>query len=279
MSDGESSRLLVMSSTVLITGANRGVGLALTQRYASDGWRVIATARDPAAATELIDLVRALPARVRLEKLDLENFADIDSLAASFVGQPIDVLLANGALTGGPADTFGQTDYEHWARAFKVNAMAQLRLAEAFAPHVAASRRRVMFFVSSRKGARVFGGVVGYMSSKHALNYVVFHIAHALRDKGVIAVAAHPGHVSTRAANFRGALTPTESADALSKIIARLTPADTAKFFDPDGSELQLITRQMNPNAFGAMSAADNATLTNELASGRKLGSADQTAR
>lgn len=263
-----------MSPTVLITGANRGVGLALAQHYAGEGYHVIATARDPAAAIALIDLVRAHPTRVRLEKLDLENFTDIDALASSFAGRPIDILLANGALTGGPADIFGQTDYDHWARAFKVNAMAQLRLAEAFASHVAASTRKVMFFISSRKGARVFGGVVGYMSSKHALNYVVFHIAHALRDKGVIAVAAHPGHVSTRAANFRGALTPADSATALAKIISRLTPADTAKFFDPDGSELQLITRQMNPNAFGAMSAADNATLTGELAAGRSLGSA-----
>lgn len=261
-----------MTSTVLITGANRGVGLAFAQKYAADGWRVIATARDPAGAGELIDLVCAHPTRVRLEKLDLENFAEINSLAASFAGQPIDVLLANGALTGGPADTFGQTDYDHWARAFRINTMAQLRLAEAFAPHIVASARKVMFFVSSRKGARVFGGVVGYMSSKAALNFVVFHVAHALKDKGVIAVATHPGHVATRGANHRGALTPEQSADALMKIIARLTPTDTAKFFDPDGSELQLITRQMNPNAFGAMSAADNATLSNELAAGHKLG-------
>jgi NAD(P)-dependent dehydrogenase (short-subunit alcohol dehydrogenase family) len=260
-----------MTGTVLITGANRGIGLALARAYAGQGWSVIATARDPAAADDLLTLVRAHPARVRIEKLDLENFSDIDALAAGFAGRPIDVLLANGALTGGPADRFGATDYDHWVRSFKVNAMAQLRLAEAFADSVTASRRKVMFFVSSRMGVRTFGGVVGYMSSKHALNFVVFHVADCLKEQGVIAVAAHPGHVATRAARYRGALTPEESAAALITIIARLMPADSGKFFDPDGSELQLITRQMNPNAFGAMTAGDNATLRGELADNQAI--------
>lgn len=262
-----------MTETVLITGANRGVGLALARAYAARGCRVIATARTPAAADELIGLVKDHPGRVRVERLDLEQFDDIDALARSLANRPIDILLANGALTAGPADRFGATDYDHWARAFKVNAMAQLRLAEAFAPHISASRRKIMYFVSSRMGARTFGGVVGYMSSKHALNFVVFHVADCLKDNQVIAVAAHPGHVATRAANFRGALTAEQSAAAQMAIIDRLTLTDSGKFFDPDGSELQLITRQLNPNAFGAMTAADNATLRGELGDGREISS------
>ncbi len=266
-----------MTETVLITGANRGVGLAMARAYTAQSCHVIATARDPAAADDLIELVRGNPGRVRLEKLDLENFTEIDQLAQSFSGWSIDVLIANGALTRGPPDRFGATDYDHWARSFKINAMAQSRLAEAFAPHVATSRRKIMFFVSSRVGARSFGGVVGYMSSKHALNFVVFHIADALKDKGVIAVAAHPGHVSTRAANFRGALTADESAAAQMKIIARQTLEDSGKFFDPDGSELQLITRQTNPNAFGAMSPANMAALRSELSAGVHIGSTNRS--
>ena len=251
-------------STVLITGANRGVGLALVEAYRADGWDVIATTRAPDPEDELHTLA-ARDDHVAILPLDLEQFDQIEALGKALAAKPIDVLFANGALTGGAIDTFGEVDYANWERMFRVNCMAQMRLAEVLADNVSASTHKKMMFVSSRVGARAMGGYVGYMSAKHALNYVTYSLSTALAQQGVTVAACHPGHVATRAARYRGALTPEECAACLKKVVDEMTMEDTGSFFDPDGSKLQLVTRQMNPDAFGAMSQKDSATLHAEF--------------
>lgn len=234
---------------VLITGANRGLGLALARRALELGHDVIATARDPGDAGALRAL--AGPDRLRLEALDLADFGAIDALAARLAGTPVDVLLSNGAITWSQEHPFGQTDYDGWMDHFRVNAMAPMRLAERFADHVAASRRKVMFFVASRVGPSPRFGHVPSRSSKSAQTQVVFQCALALRPRGIAVACAHPGWVATRATGHKGALTAEASAVLLWDIIARLTLAETGTFFEPDGTTLPIVTQQTAAKPYG----------------------------
>jgi NAD(P)-dependent dehydrogenase (short-subunit alcohol dehydrogenase family) len=238
--------------TVLITGANRGLGFGFAKSYLADGWTVHAAVRDPARAADLNALAAGAPGRLHVERCDLADFATIDVLGAKLRGKPIDVLLGNAALTTNPANTVGTTDYNAWMLAFRVNTMAQMRLAEVFVENVAASQKKTMFYLSSRVGANPPAGMILFRSSKTALNQVVFQLALMLKERGIVVACAHPGFVRTVSTANMGVFTPDESAGHLRKIIDRLTIADTGQFFEPDGSTLPIVTRQMNPNAFGS---------------------------
>lgn len=243
-------------ATVLITGANRGIGYVLAEAFVARGDDVIATARNTADAR--LSALTERSGRMRVLPMALDDFASIDRLGATLEGQPIDIFISNAALTGGELGTFGQTDYERFEACLVANAMAPMRLAERLAESVAASERRIMFFIGSRLGAHPFLGYAGYMVSKTALTQVVMQVSLALKTRGVIAVAAHPGWVATDATASHGQapLTPAQSAAMLMGIIDKLTMADSGRFFDPDGSELPLVTRQLEEKPYGKAKGA-----------------------
>lgn len=237
--------------TVLITGAARGLGLGLARSFLRKGWGVIAAVRNPDAAP-LTALRARHPTLLAIEYADLLDFDSIEACAGRLRGRPIDVLLGNAATTTSPAGGFGHTDYAAWAKLMHVNTFAQLKLAEAFVDHVASSDRRAMFFVSSRVGPSPTPGLIPYRTSKSALNQVVFQLALLLRDRGVCVACGHPGFVRTDATGQKGVFTVEQSADRLFVLIDRLELADTGKFFEPDGSELPIVTRQTKPATAGS---------------------------
>ena len=235
---------------VLITGSNRGLGLALVRTALAYGWRVYATARQPEQASNL----RALAGEDRLSilPLDLMDFASIDRLADRLAGVPIDVLLSNGAITGTKNNAFGETDYDVWADLNRANTMAPMRLAEALVENVAASDRKIMFFISSRIGPKPNFGYVDYRAAKSALSQVALQVALALKGRGIVSSCAHPGWVATKVATPPpGALSPDESARMLWRFIPTLTLADSCKFFDPDGTTLPIVTQQHEIKPYG----------------------------
>lgn len=238
--------------TAIITGANRGLGLGFTKAFLADGWDVIAAVRDPAKAEDFGTLAAAHAGRLAVERCDLADFATIDALAAKLKGRAIDLLLGNAAKTDNPANAIGKTDYTAWMDAFRINCMAQYKLAEVFADNVAASAQKKMFFLSSRIGAKPPPGMIFFRSSKSALNQVVFQLSLMLKDRGIIVACAHPGFVKTVSTANMGVFTADESAGYLKAIIERMTVNDSGSFFEPDGSTLPIVTRQMNPAAFGA---------------------------
>ncbi|MBM3515220.1 MAG: SDR family NAD(P)-dependent oxidoreductase [Alphaproteobacteria bacterium] len=238
--------------TALITGANRGIGFGLARAFLADGWEFIAAVRDPANAGDVRALATGHPGKVSIEKCDLADFTTIDALGAKLKGRAIDLLLGNAAKTDNPANTIGNTDYDAWIDAFRINCMAQYKLAEVLAENVAISAQKKMFFISSRIGAKPPPGMVFFRSSKSALNQVVFQLSLMLKDRGITVACAHPGFVKTISTANMGVFTIDESAGYLKKIIDRLTMDVSGSFFEPDGSTLPIITRQMNPAAFGA---------------------------
>ena len=238
--------------TVLITGANRGLGLGFTELFLAQDWRVIAAVRRPDHAPELAALKAQHMERVRVEHVDLADFATIAALGARVAGTPIDLLLGNGAKTDNPASTVGDTNYDAWTAAFRINCMAQMKLAETFVEHVAASAQKKMFFLSSRIGANPPAGMILFRSSKSALNQVVMQLSLLLKPRGIAVACAHPGFVQTPSTANMGVFTAAESAGHLKRVIDALSLETSGQFFEPDGSTLPIVTRQTNPNAFGS---------------------------
>ncbi len=222
--------------TVLITGAGRGLGLEFAKQYADDGWTVHAACRDPEAAATL----RGLGDGVRLARLDVTSAEQVAELADDLRGEAIDLLLNNAGIYGPREYPLGEIDYAAWAEVLRVNTLAPLRVAAAFAEHVATSGQKRMAFVSSRMGSieQNSGGAYIYRSSKAALNAAVKSLAIDLAPRGVTAVVIHPGWVRTDMGGPGAAIAPAESVAGMRRVFARLTPDDGGRFFGYDGSNL-----------------------------------------
>src|SRR5262249_27229968 len=153
---------------ILLTGASRGLGLEFAKQYAADGWKVIATCRNPAKAEAL----RAVSGAVEIEKLDVTDFVAIHRLADKLSGTAIDVLIANAGITGPRDMAPDRIDIEAWTEVFRIDTMAPLALAGAFGAHVAKSRERKAIAITSLMGsvgANNEGGFYPYRSAKAAL--------------------------------------------------------------------------------------------------------------
>jgi NAD(P)-dependent dehydrogenase (short-subunit alcohol dehydrogenase family) len=221
---------------ILITGANRGIGLEFARAFAADGWRVYAACRQPDKAQEPKDL----PGQITVHRLDVTDGLQVAGLARELAGQPIDILVNNAGIYGSRAG-FGQTDYDVWPQVFQVNVMAPLRLAEHFVEQLARSERRLIVNISSRMGSiaeNSSGGRYVYRSSKAALNMVAKSLSIDLAGRGITVVSFHPGWVQSDMGGPDAALTPGESVAGMRAVIARLGPSDNGKFFSYDGSEI-----------------------------------------
>jgi len=234
-------------SRILITGASRGIGLECARQYAEAGWDVVATCRDPARAPDLAALASRFP-RLVVERLDVTDHAAVDALAGRLRGTAIDLLL-NNAGDIGPRDPngsrlheqfFGTLNYAEWARIFAVNALAPVKVAEAFVEHVASSTARQMVFVSSTVGSNVEGlfPVFIYSSSKAALNKNVTMLAIALKARGIVCAAVCPGHVRTELGGKGALIDVDESVTGLRRVIEGLTLEHSGSFTRYDGTPI-----------------------------------------
>jgi NAD(P)-dependent dehydrogenase (short-subunit alcohol dehydrogenase family) len=222
--------------TVLITGANRGVGLEFARQYADAGWRVIATCRDP----ELARALKALEGDVRRHALDVADDSQIAALARTLADEPIDLLI-NNAGTGGPHDTFGDSDAAAWLKVLRVNAIAPLHMAERFLANLERGQRKLIVNITSKMGSigeNAGGGSYIYRTSKAALNMVTRTMANDLRPRGIIVIAVSPGWVKTDMGGVNALITAGESVGEMRAKIDILTLADSGHFFNYDGRAL-----------------------------------------
>ncbi len=225
--------------TVLITGSNRGIGLEFATQYAEEGWRVFACCRDPAGADVLNRLAGQHPQRVSIHALNVIDHQQIEQLAHSLAGQPIDLLINNaGVYPAQQVDSFGATDYSAWAHAFAVNTMAPLKMAEAFFKHVCRSQLKTIITVTSKMGSIADnrgGGSYIYRSSKAAVNIVVKSLSIDLEQNQIIAVLLHPGWVRTDMGGPNGLITAEQSVTGMRQVIAGLKLEDSGRFIAFDG--------------------------------------------
>ena len=225
--------------TILITGANRGIGLEFSRQYAMAGWYVLACCRHPETADALNNLAAQYSEQMTVYALDVTKHEQIEHLSQTLSNQPIDLLVNNaGIYPTSRSDGFGKTDYEAWASAFRVNTMAPLKMAESFIAHVSKSNLRTIVTITSKMGSvadNQRGGSYVYRSSKAAVNIVVKSLAIDLESAGITAVLLHPGWVRTEMGGPNGLISTEQSVTGMRQVISNLTQADSGKFYAFDG--------------------------------------------
>lgn len=227
--------------TVLVTGANRGIGLEFVQQYADDNWTVIACCRDPngESSAELREIAAAAEERVSVEAMDMLDHRSIEAVAEKYAGQSIDVLINNAGIIGPvpiqdhlDAQHFGTIDYDVWDQVIRTNTFAPIKMAEAFAEHVKASEQKKIITLSSTVGSfqEDVTPAFCYCTSKTAVTKAVQLLSEVLRKDDVIAMAFCPGHVKTRMGVGGATVEIPDSVTGMRGLIGSFTMADTGTF-------------------------------------------------
>jgi len=222
--------------TVLITGANRGIGLGFAKHYAKEGWEVLGCCRSPgeAAALKKLPGTRVLP-------LDVADEASIDALAKAISGAPIDLLL-NNAGNGGPVGVdFGASRQADWLPTLLTNTVGPYLMVERLAQNVLASKQKKIVSITSGLGS--IGQTDSdyapiYSISKAALNMGMKRIAHTLGPRGAIVVVMSPGWVKTAMGGQGAPLSVEKSVAGMTAVIADLSRKDNGTFRNHDGGTL-----------------------------------------
>ncbi|MBK1873201.1 SDR family oxidoreductase [Marinobacter sp. 1-3A] len=219
-----------ISSLVVITGANRGIGLELARHYASEGYEVVGVCRQ--SSDELAKVARQV-----IEGVDVTTAEGIAKLKTGLAGKHISLLINNAGLL--QDEVLGSIDFDSIRTQMEINAYAPLRVAEALIPLMGQGSK--IANITSRMGSIAdndSGGRYGYRASKAALNAFGKSLAMDLKPKGIAVAQLHPGFVKTRMVNFGGLITPEESARGLVEQIARLNLENTGSFWHSNGEEL-----------------------------------------
>jgi len=225
-------------SSIMITSANRGLGLEFVRQYAADGWRIFAACRNPDAADDLHKLARDRP--ITVFPMDVTDLSSVRHAAAGLNDEAIDVLVNSAGIIGKQGQRVGNIDYESWAQVLDVNTIGPLRVTEAFVEHVARSGRKVIVTITSGLGSitdNTSGGSIPYRTSKAAANMAMRSAAVDLAPRGIACVLVNPGWVKTDMGGPSAPLRPSESVAALKSLIATFGMAHSGKFFHYDGRE------------------------------------------
>lgn len=227
-------------SAVLITGANRGIGLEFAHQYSADEWEVFAACRDPSGARQLQEMARRSAAKLTTIPMDVTSSESVRSAAKQLGTVAIDLLINNAGTAGMPGQRTGDVDYENWVRVLDVNTMGPLRVIEAFAGHIARSRRRLIVTITSGMASladNTSGGSMAYRTSKAAVNMAMRGVAADLASRRIACIVINPGWVRTAMGGAGAPLTAEESVAAMRRLIERVGPEDSGKFFNHDGSQ------------------------------------------
>jgi NAD(P)-dependent dehydrogenase (short-subunit alcohol dehydrogenase family) len=228
-------------ASILITGANRGLGLEFARQYTRAHWRVFACCRRPDAAADLKAIADPTEGKTSLHALDVTDHGQIAALAKELADQPIDLLLNNAGVYEPLKTQLGKIDYGAWANVLAVNVLAPTRIVECFVDNVARSNRKQIACLSSQMGSiadNKSGAHYPYRSSKAALNMVVKSLSIDLRDRDVTVVALDPGWVRTDMGGPNAELAPADSIRGMIRVLEGLSIGDSGKHLSYNGAEL-----------------------------------------
>ncbi|MDZ4347994.1 MAG: SDR family oxidoreductase [Xanthomonadaceae bacterium] len=222
------------TQTVLITGANRGIGLEYARQFAAKGYRVIGTARNPAEAGELAEVAD------RVEALDVADGDSVAALARRLDGLPIDILINNAGIFDRSDTTIDAVDFARLEQTFAVNTFGPLRVAQALMPNLRAGGLKRIVSMSSQLGSieRSTGQWYAYRSSKAALNQINRTLAAELGEAGFVCVVLHPGWVRTDMGGENATNSPEHSVRALIALIEGFSAEDNGQFYDFQGASI-----------------------------------------
>ena len=228
-------------ATILVTGANRGIGLAFVRQYAAEGDHVHACCRAPDKADELQRIAAASEGRVTCHKLDVTNADDIARVAAALGDQPLDLLINNAGIYGGDRQTAREVDYVAWTEAFAVNTQGPLRMIQALRDNLVSAKHPKVITISSMLGSIADnggGGLIVYRSTKAAVNQVMKGLSHDLKGDNIIVCPMHPGWVRTDMGGSSADISVEESAAGVFARAWEVGIADTGTFVDYQGETI-----------------------------------------
>ena len=220
--------------TVLITGANRGIGLELARQYSTAGWQVVGTARNPAKADELSNL------DVRIMQLDVTDQQSVDALADALGEQPIDMLINNAGIFP-RVMTLTDIDIDAFNRTLAVNILGPVRVTRAPLPNIRLGSLKKIINVSSNLGSianNTGGRYYGYRESKAALNMFTRTLAAEFGKLGFICIALNPGWVQTDMGGANATLTVQDSVNQIRTVLSELKTEDNGSYWSYDGTKL-----------------------------------------
>ncbi len=215
---------------VVLTGANRGIGLALAKHYQQEGWRVTGVCRESSAQLDKV-------ATQVISPIDVTDPASVARLVSALSGQTIDLLINNAGVMQN--EVLGSIDFDSLRLQMEVNAFAPLRVSEALLPNMHNGSK--IANITSRMGSIAdndSGGRYGYRASKAAFNALGRSLAMDLKQRGIAVAQLHPGFVKTRMVNYGGMIEPEESAAGLAARIAALNLDNSGSFWHSNGEEL-----------------------------------------
>ena len=222
--------------SILITGANRGIGFELTRLLIEDGRRVIATCRDPESASDL----NALDAsNLHIYPLEVTSTKSIEALKRTLSGVQIDVLINNAGEMGSKRQRIDDMNIDAWRHTFDVNTIAPFQVSMALLDNLKLSLRPRIISVSSQMGAlsRISSGAFAYQSSKAALNKVMQVMAKDLQSENILVCLMHPGWVQTDMGGPSADISVNESAAGMISFFDNLTSEQSGRFWKWNGEE------------------------------------------
>ena len=225
-------------AVVLITGANRGIGLALVKAYAGRRDRVIACIRATSDRDALDAAVAAAPKWIEVIEMDVSDPLEIARTRRKLEAEPIDILINNAGIGGPDRQSATDMDFEGLEEALNINAIAPLRVATAFLPNVKAAKGKIITLSSQMGATGASADNLAYRVSKQAVNRLMRGLATELKPQGVPVLIVHPGWVKTDMGGEGAQLSPEQSAAQLLKLIDKFDIASTGKFLAWNGKEL-----------------------------------------
>ena len=226
---------------VLITGASRGIGLEMVKYGIERNWRIYACCRHPQQAETLLSVAKLANGGVSVHVADMYELATLQALSYELRNEAIDILVNNAGIYGSDKNKFGHVDVQSWINTFQVNTIAPLKVAEVLIEQLRMGDKKVIACLSSKMGSMDDNGSGGsyiYRSSKAALNAVVKSMSIDLKADGIKSVALHPGWVKTEMGGPNAIISTRESVTRMFDILLSLTPADSGRFIDIDGSDI-----------------------------------------
>ena len=227
-------------TTVLITGANRGLGLEFVTRYLERGDKVIATCRSIPSATALQKLAAA-NAGLQLLELDVSSPDSHVAFVSQLKGEAVDVFINNAGVYGPRNSGFGQVTAEDWLGVLMVNSVAPLLLTQHLIDNLRKGKDKKLVYITSKMGSvddNTGGGSYVYRSSKSALNQVVRSLSVDLAKEGFVAAVLHPGWVKTDMGGPNALIDTRTSIKGMMAVIDSLDSGASGRFFNYDGKEI-----------------------------------------
>ena len=225
-------------TTVLVTGANRGLGYEFVKQYSENKFDVFACCRNVNEAKKLKELAE-ISENIKIYELDVGNVKTIQNLSKQLQNEKIDVLINNAGIYR--SSTVGNINYDEWMESFKVNTIAPYQIVENFLEQIINSDLKKVVSITSKMGSiddNTSGGSYIYRSSKTALNSMMRSLTHDLKNQGVATLTLHPGWVRTDMGGPGGWINSIESVQGMIKQIDKLTIDDSGKYLDYAGKTI-----------------------------------------